>query len=158
MPTTLKKQKKIKKKVIKKNKTFKHKILKNRILILVLGYKLNDGRPDIILINRVIKAVSLWKSINYPRADVLMSGGESSAIKGTTEAKIMKKIAEINGINSNYIYTENKSLTTKENVDFTKNFVKNYDTVYLVTSEGHMKRSYDLLKKKHYKKQIIKII
>jgi len=156
MTKTLKYRKKTKNNIKRKSKTLKHKVLKNKILILVLGYKLDEGKPNIILINRVMKAVNLWKSINYPRADILMAGGESSNIKGVTEAKIMKKIAQINGVNSNYIYTENKSLTTKENVDFTKKFVEKYDTIYLVTSEGHLKRSYNLLKKRHSNKNLIK--
>jgi uncharacterized SAM-binding protein YcdF (DUF218 family) len=127
-------------------------------IIIVLGRKLNsEGYPSDILLKRMEDAVSWYKIISGSDSDketvLLLSGGAGPdgysryySFSKTKEASVMKRIAVKLGVPSKNILLENSSKDTIENAKFTKNildslFEDDYNELYLVTSDFHMKRA-----------------
>ena len=96
---------------------------------------------------RATKALEIYKK--NPKILILFSG-YSNKIKpiGWSESDMAKKFFLEQGVRSENIIFENKSRNTYENVQYSKDIIKNYKGNWgLVTSAFHMPRSYFLFKR-----------
>ena len=122
------------------------------IVIVVLGRKLNsDGSPSDILLSRMEDAVTWYNWFSgFGETMLLLSGGLGAPgyadyfkFSKTTEASVMKRIAVKLGVPPEQIVLEESSKNTIENAEFTLDILNdyNYDELYLLTSDFHMKRA-----------------
>ena len=114
------------------------------LCIVVMGFGLNaDGtiRPE--LENRLKMALTFATS--YPNAYVLVTGGQTGAVDGVTEAGQMAAWLRENGLSKSRIIQENQSLSTTANaVNSYKLLTRAYpkvDSIAVVTSDYHVRQS-----------------
>ena len=114
------------------------------LCIVVMGFGLNaDGsiRPE--LKNRLMVAMALAQK--YPNAYVLVTGGQTGAVDGVTEAGQMAAWLQKNGLSKSRIIQENQSLSTTANaVNSYKLLTRAYpkvDSIAVVTSDYHVRQS-----------------
>lgn len=81
--------------------------------VIVLGCKVNGGKPSLMLKRRLNSAAEYLK--NNPDVPCIVSGGKGSDEK-ISEAKAMKIYLVECGIDSSRILTEDKSVNTYENI------------------------------------------
>lgn len=114
------------------------------LCIVVMGFGLNaDGsiRPE--LENRLEVALSF--ATQYPNAYVLVTGGQTGAVDGVTEAGQMAAWLQNKGMSKSRIIQETQSLSTTANaVNSYKLLTRAYpqvDSIALVTSDYHVRQS-----------------
>ena len=114
------------------------------LCIVVMGFGLNaDGsmRPE--LVERL--KVGLAFANKYPNAYVLVTGGQTGAVDGITEAGQMADWLRKQGLPQNRILQEKESLSTTANaVNCYKLLTRAYpqvDSVAVVTSDYHVRQS-----------------
>ena len=114
------------------------------LCIVVMGFGLNpDGsiRPE--LKNRLQVALAL--AGKYPSAYVLVTGGQTGAVDGVTEAGQMAAWLQKNGLPKSRIIQETQSLSTTANaVNSYKLLTRAYpqvDSIAVVTSDYHIAQS-----------------
>ena len=105
-------------------------------IILILGNKLlPSGKMTKILKERLDSGIKYYK-----KKDIFLVSGGNTANVSHTEAYVMKKYL-LNKLPNVEIISESKSLSTKENIQYSNNILKNYNcNVLLVTSNNHLKR------------------
>lgn len=109
--------------------------------VIVLGCKVNGYAPTSMLTTRTLSCVEYLKE--YPKANVIVSGGQGPG-ELISEAECMKRILVDSGIDSDRIYVENKSTSTKENIEFSYDIIKENNLctdVTICTSEFHHYRT-----------------
>ena len=118
------------------------------LCIMVMGFALNaDGsiRPE--LADRL--EVALAFSRKYPNAWVLVTGGQTGAVDGITEAGQMAAWLQKNGLDKGRIIQETQSLSTTANaVNCYKLLTRSYpqvNSVAVVTSDYHIAQSCAML-------------
>ncbi len=116
----------------------------NSLCIVVMGFGLNeDGsiRPE--LEKRL--QVALRSAQKYPNACILVTGGQTGAVDGVTEAGQMAAWLKRNGVDNNRIIQERQSLSTTANaVNSYKLLTKSYpqvNSIAVITSDYHIKDS-----------------
>lgn len=112
-------------------------------IILILGNKLlSSGKMSKILKKRLDSAMMYYK-----KDDIFLVSGGNIAKVYHTEAYVMKKYI-LSYLPNAEIITEARSLSTKENIQYSKNILKDYNNcnVLLVTSSNHLKRVEELVK------------
>ena len=125
--------------------------------IIVLGGSFNQElvskeRNEVSLneyAERATKVLEIYKK--NPKILILFSG-YSNKLKpiGWSESDMAKKFFLEQGIRSENLIFENKSRNTYENVQYSKDIIRNYKGNWgLVTSAFHMPRSYFLLKREN---------
>lgn len=88
------------------------------VCIVVFGYGLNrDGSMKPELFDRL--NVALQAARQYPNAYIAVTGGETSGVKGISEAAVMAIWLMNNDISEERIILEKKSLSTTENAKYT---------------------------------------
>lgn len=114
------------------------------LCIVVMGFGLNeDGsiRPE--LEKRL--TVALRSAVKYPNAWVLVTGGQTGAAEGVTEAGQMAAWLQRNGIEKNRIIQEKQSYSTTANaVNSYKLLTKAYpqvSSIAVITSDYHIAES-----------------
>lgn len=96
--------------------------------------------------DRIWQSLKLYKQKKIKK--ILISGGHANFFnKDTIESALLKNYLVNIGIPTNDIITEEKSKNTYENAVFTKELLSSTDTVLLITSASHMRRSYKCFKK-----------
>ncbi len=114
------------------------------IVVLGGGSIYDDTYPTLILgpysLMRLQRAFELWKEQPLP---FLLSGGSGWEHEGTGEAQLMKNTLTIWGVPEDNIFIEDHSSTTWENAAFSAPIIeeKQWDKIYLVTSNIHLRRS-----------------
>jgi len=111
-------------------------------IILILGNKLlPSGKISKILKKRIDSGIKYYK-----KNDIFLVSGGNIANVSHTEAYVMKKYI-LTKLPNSQVITESKSLSTKENIQYSKNILKDYKCkVLLVTSPNHLKRVRKLVK------------
>ena len=116
----------------------------NSLCIVVMGFGLNaDGsiRPE--LEKRLKLALDFGQ--HYPNAYILVTGGQTGAVDGITEAGQMADWLQKNGVSKSRIIQENQSLSTTANaVNSYKLLNRAYpqvDSIAVVTSDYHIAQS-----------------
>ena len=118
--------------------------------VIILGgsfdLELESKERNEVLLNsaaeRLTKALEIYKK--NPRLLILFSGA-SNKVKpiGWSESDMAKKFFLEQGVRSENLIFENKSRNTFENINYSKDIIKNYKGTWgLITSASHMPRSY----------------
>lgn len=124
---------------------FDDKGIKDLDYIIILGALVYDDRPSIVLQYRLDKAYQYLKENKNTKC--IVSGGQGKNEK-YSEAKIMSDYLIKKGIKKERIILEDKSTTTKENLQYSsKYFDKNNDTIGIVTNNFHLFRATYIAKK-----------
>lgn len=114
------------------------------LCIVVMGFGLNaDGSMRSELVDRL--EVALAFSRKYPNAYVLVTGGQTGAVDGITEAGQMASWLRKQGLSKSRIIQETQSLSTTANaVNCYKLLTRAYsqvDSIAVVTSDYHIAQS-----------------
>lgn len=123
---------------------FKDSTIKDVDYIVVLGTRIMSSRIPPNLKSRLDKAIETYRRLKC-RPKILVSGGYSSA-SPESEASMMQEYLIKNGIDPAYILTEDRSLNTMQNLEFSSveiraDWKNNYfPHVLIVTSEYHVPR------------------
>ncbi|QTA38605.1 YdcF family protein [Thermosipho ferrireducens] len=109
-------------------------------IIVILGGGIisydNEIEVGAHTLKRIVKGYEIYRETNAP---ILVTGGVIS--KGIPESHVMKEQLIKFGVPADKIIVEDKARNTFENAKFSEDYLKNFDTIYLVTSFLHMKRS-----------------
>ena len=109
--------------------------------LVVLGCKVKDGRPSLMLKRRLdcaFEYLSEHESVN-----VIVSGGQGSD-EIISEAQCMKEYLTEKGISPERIFMEDKSTNTKENLKFSQEIISREglpEKITLVTDAFHQCRA-----------------
>lgn len=113
------------------------------LALVVLGNRLNDdGTISELMRERLNLALQVENRL-APQI-IVLSGGVANKKAKVAEAEVMKRILVQNGVALQKIVQENKSLTTKQNAQFSVPIAlqKGATQILVCTSEEHMHRAY----------------
>lgn len=96
--------------------------------------------------DRIFQALKLYKQKRIKKI-LISSGFASFFYQDTIESALLKNYLVDIGVPSDDIVTEERSRNTYENAVFTKELLTSEDTVLLITSASHMRRSYKCFEK-----------
>ncbi|MBD3109886.1 YdcF family protein [Bacillus sp. AGMB 02131] len=109
---------------------------------IVLGAAAWNGKPSPVLKERINHAIELYEEgkVGY----IIFTGGTAEG-EVKSEALTSKEYAVEQGVNENHIIIEEKSMFTKENIEYALEAVQqqgyDFDSYMLVSDPLHMKRS-----------------
>lgn len=109
--------------------------------LVVLGAGLRDDRPSRILRGRLNATIEYLEA--HPKAVCVVSGGQGDD-EPCTEAAVMQRYLLDAGIAAERIYVEDRSTSTFENIQFSKQVIEENglsDNVAIVTQEFHQYRA-----------------
>ena len=123
--------------------------------IIVLGGSFNSGvqskeRNEVLLNSSAERLTKVLEIYNKNPKILILFTGFSSELKpqGWSESDMAKKFFLEQGVRSENLIFENKSRNTFENINYSKDIIKNYKGTWgLITSASHMPRSYFGFKK-----------
>ncbi len=116
--------------------------------IIVLGAQVKQSGPSVVLQFRSDAATDYLKE--HPNTRCIVSGGQGRT-EPCTEAEAMKSYLVEEGIELGRITLEPRATSTKENIEFSKEFCDyENDRVGIVTNNFHMYRSVMIAKKSGY--------
>lgn len=108
--------------------------------IIVLGCQVKGTAPSPFLAARLDEGIRLFKEgySNY----IIVSGGKGTG-EEISEAEAMKNYLVAKGIDKNKIIMEDKSLSTMENLGFSKALMdsKGFKNAIIVSNKYHLKRA-----------------
>lgn len=113
--------------------------------ILVLGGPLLVDKPSPLLRERLDTAKSFYEQNSGVK--IIVSGGTKGKKQPYSEAWVMAKYLEENGVSAEDIILEDKAKTTIENFVYTSKLVGESKRVIYVTNEFHIYRSTLAMKK-----------
>lgn len=111
------------------------------LVAVVLGNRLNDdGSMSDVLKKRLDTALRLNKL--FEPSKIVVSGGVANPAANVSEAQVMRDYLVSNGVEVDKIVLEDKSLTTKQNAEFSIPIAANLGAtqILLCTSIEHMGR------------------
>jgi uncharacterized SAM-binding protein YcdF (DUF218 family) len=108
--------------------------------ILILGCRVYGTIPSPMLKARLDEGLRLYKE-GYGKY-IIVSGGQGSG-EAITEAEAMKNYLVSRGISPESIILEDKSVSTFENLEYSKGKMKEYNikAVIIVSNKYHLKRA-----------------
>ena len=123
--------------------------------IVVLGGSFNSGlqskeRNEVLLNSSAERLTKVLEIYNKNPKILILFTGFSGELKpqGWSESDMAKKFFLEQGVRSENLIFENKSRNTFENINYSKDIIKNYKGTWgLITSASHMPRSYFGFKK-----------
>ena len=118
--------------------------------IVVLGGSFNSGlqskeRNQVLLNSSAERLTKVLEIYNKNPKILILFSGFSGELKpqGWSESDMAKKFFLEQGVRSDNLIFENKSRNTFENINYSKDIIKNYKGTWgLITSASHMPRSY----------------
>lgn len=113
------------------------------LVAVVLGNRINDdGSMSNTMLNRLKMTLRVYKT--FVPTKIILSGGVANKKVNVSEAQMMRDYLVDNGIPQEALVLEDKSLTTKQNSEFSVPLAAslNADELLLCTSAGHMSRKY----------------
>ncbi|MGL5649221.1 MAG: YdcF family protein [Clostridium sp.] len=132
------------------------KSLEKADLVIVLGAGLKGVVPSLTLKHRLDATIQYLNKTGYD-GEIVVSGGQGPG-EDITEAEAMKSYLVKNGVNADRIIKEDKSTSTSENLEYSKeviskelnkNVSKELNTT-IITTDFHAMRSNMLAKRKNY--------
>ena len=116
--------------------------------LIVLGAQVRGTVPSLVLSYRIDKAAEYM--LEHPEVTAIVSGGQG-ADEGISEALAMQNGLIERGIEKERILLEDQSTSTKENLEFSKQFLDiEKSKVLVVTSDFHVMRAVGIAKKAGY--------
>lgn len=109
--------------------------------VVVLGCKVKDGAPSLMLKKRLDAAISYLES--EPEVKVIVSGGKGDD-EIMSEAECMFRYLTDKGIEASRIYREDKSVSTEENLSFSSKIIKENslpEDITIITDGYHQLRA-----------------
>ena len=109
--------------------------------VVVLGCQVREDGPSLMLLRR-LQATQKYMEEN-PNVKCIVSGGQGDD-EVTSEAECMRKWLVENGIDKGRIFTEDKSTSTRENLEFSKEIIEREnlcEKITVVTNEFHQYRA-----------------
>lgn len=109
--------------------------------LVVLGCKVKDGRPSLMLKRRLDCAFEYLSE--HENVSVIVSGGQGSD-EVISEAQCMKEYLTGKGISPERVFMEDKSTSTEENLKFSQEIIRNEklpEKITLVTDAFHQCRA-----------------
>ena len=124
--------------------------------VVVLGGSFSSGlqskeRNEVLLNSSAEKLTKVLEIYNKNPKILILFSGFSGELKpqGWSESDMAKKFFLDQGVRSENLIFENKSRNTFENINYSKDIIKNYKGTWgLITSASHMPRSYFGFKRK----------
>lgn len=113
------------------------------LVTVVLGNRINDdGSMSNLMLKRLETTLEVYSKFSPER--IILSGGVANKKVNVSEAQVMRDYLVANGIPNDVLVPEDKSLTTKQNAEFSVPIAAqlNATELLLVTSVEHMSRSY----------------
>lgn len=113
------------------------------LVAIILGNRLNDdGSMTQMLRSRLETALTIERLFSPDK--IIVSGGVANPVAGTSEAHVMCEYLVANGVAREKIVKEDKSLTTKQNAEFSVPMAVclGATEILLSTSTEHMSRRY----------------
>lgn len=118
-----------------------NKTPKENVTLIVLGCKVDKERPTMMLKERLEAAYEFL--CENPEVVCILSGGKGNG-EDISEAECMYRYLIEKGISSDRLYKEDKSTSTRENIQFSKVIIDEYDlpeNIAIATSEFHLYRA-----------------
>lgn len=108
--------------------------------VIVLGCQVRGEVPSTMLAQRLDAALATLSE--YPDAVCVVSGGKGNG-ENVSEAEAMRRYLAERGVEDSRIITEDKSVSTRENIRFSAELLKErgIDTAVIVTNEFHQYRA-----------------
>lgn len=120
-------------------------------VIIVFGCKTFGYTPSYALQNRLDKAYEMLE--NNPGAVAILSGGQGED-ETVSEAESMRAYLEGKGISADRLILEDRSTSTRENIEFSMNIIKERGRedkkITAVSNDFHIKRILRLFKERDY--------
>lgn len=117
----------------------KNDIPLNADYMIILGTKVEEGRPSSLLQNRIDVAVPYLKE--NKKTIVIASGGQGTN-ESISEAQAIQNELISQGIEEKRILMEDRSSRTLENISFSKKFIPaNHQTGIVVSNTFHLYRA-----------------
>ena len=113
------------------------------LVAVILGNRLNDdGSMSDILKKRL--AATLRLNELFAPSKIIVSGGVANPKAGISEAEVMRDYLISQGVDSDKIVVEDKSMTTKQNAEFSVPIAAKLGAteILLCTSTEHMGRKF----------------
>ena len=113
------------------------------LVAIILGNRLNDdGSMSDILKRRLTATLRLNKL--FAPSKIIVSGGIANPKAGLSEAQVMRDYLVNNGVESDKIVVEDKSMTTKQNAEFSVPIAAALGAteILLSTSLEHLNRKF----------------
>ncbi len=115
--------------------------------LMILGNQVVDKEtPSPLMLERVGRAVEYLEE--NEDCFVVVCGGITTDVQTITEAELMKKLLEKEGIDTSRIIIENRSTTTFENFEFARDVIENHAgkkidevNVAFLSSDYHIHRA-----------------
>lgn len=128
---------------------YKVKPKDNASAIIILGAKVNDNPavPSNVLEERLDAAITYLNE--NPKTIAIVSGGQGQD-ESESEATVMKRYLIEHGISKNRIDVEDRSTSTSENLQFSKQLVNPDKQIVICTSDFHMYRALLIAKQNGY--------
>ncbi len=104
--------------------------------ILVLGNKLDDGKINDLLYNRLDMAIAMYRQYHIP---IIVSGGSADKTKPQEAAVMATYLRKF--IDEEDVIEEREALDTWQNFYYTKQIIGTDKTIFVVTSDFHMFRT-----------------
>lgn len=118
--------------------------------LIVLGAQVRGTTPSLVLQYRIDKAAEYM--LKHPDVVAIVSGGQG-ADEGISEALAMQEGMIAKGVGEERILLEDQSTSTKENLEFSKQYLDaEVNQVLVVTTDFHVLRAVGIAKKAGYQK------
>lgn len=124
--------------------------------VIVLGCKVKDGRPSLMLKRRLDRAYSYLSE--HETVSVIVSGGQGSD-ELISESQCMRDYLVEKGISEKRIFMEDKSTSTEENLEFSEEIIKIRhlpENITLITDGFHQYRAELIAEKSGFDRKSIK--
>ncbi len=115
--------------------------------VIVLGAGLNGKNPSLTLKYRLDEAYNYLE--NNDNTKVVVSGGQGSD-EIISEAEAMKNYLVDKGLNENRIIMEDKSTSTMENLEYSKQYTEEGSSIIVISNDFHMLRAVYIAKQCGY--------
>lgn len=113
------------------------------LVAVILGNRLNDDGSISKIMERRLQATLRLNKLFLP-SKIIVSGGVANPLAGVSEAQVMRDYLVEHGVESDVIELEDKSLTTKQNAEFSVPMAAKLGAteILLCTSVEHMGRKF----------------
>ena len=126
----------------------RNKNIENAHYFIILGAGLKGARPSLTLLQRINTGIEYL--VENKDAEVVASGGKGPH-ETVTEAEVISKLLQDNGVEKSRIIVEDRSTNTYENLAYSEKLIDSRKKIVIVSSGFHLFRAKSIAKKIGYK-------